>query len=921
VVHVAQALVSQHQATVTIDLDSKRAAWTTIEALLGLDALDAIVVSEAAAPFLDRRFELAPSAADDAIPFRRLTRREPTGFGLGGRPLSPFVGREAEVRLVTDRLAGAERGRGEVIGIVGEPGVGKSRFTYELTRLDATQGWRVLGSRGVSHGSTTPLLPISDLLRRYFAIEEADDPQVIRAKVTETILARHEDLTSFLTPLLSLLDLAVDDPSWSSFDPPQQRQRIQEAVTRLLLHESRVQPLVLIVEDLHWIDTATQALLDGLVESLPAARLLLLVNYRPEYQHRWGSKTYYSQLRLDALPPERATELLQALLGEDPSLSPLTRLLVERGNPFFIEESIRTLVETGALRGERGAYRVTQPIQAIEIPTTVQMILASRIERLSPDDKQLLQTASVIGKDVPFALLHAVTDLEEDDVHRSLARLQAAEFLYETRFGAEGEYTFKHALTHEVTYGTLPEDRRKDLHTRIVDAIERVQPERLAQHVEQLAHHAVRGELWEKAVAYLHQAGLKASARSANREAVSYFEQALGALGHRPENRETLEQAINLRFDAKMALLALADFERVVAYLREAEDLARTLGDRRLLARSLVHMCHGLVVAGHQQDAIVYGQRAQALGEPLGDVRLEVAGNLYLASAYFQIADYRQAEDLFLNVLRSLEGDLSRDRLGFTGFPAVLARGFLTGALTDCGKFEQGLVHVRDGIRLAEALNDPYSMASVSWFLADLHLARGEVRDAIGVLEGAVTLTRDHGLTSLLLRCTAGLGYAHALSGRPTEGLPLLEHAVRGLEKAGNPTVWSVCARLLGDAYVLAGRLDDALEIAQRTLSHARERGLRRYEVPALRLLGAVAARRDAPQHAEGHYHAALALADELGMRPVAAHCHAGLSTLYRRIGRGEPAREHLTVATALYREMGMRFWLEKVEAATNETA
>src|SRR5262249_19834446 len=206
---------------------------------------------------------------------------------------------------------------------------------------------------------------------------------------------------------------------------------------------------------LHWIDAETQVLLDGLVESLPTARLLLLASYRPEYQHGWSRKSYYSQLRLDALSPESAGELLQALLGDDPTAQPLKRLLLKRGNPLFIEESIRTLVETHALTGERGAYRLTRPIQAIEVPATVQVILAARIDRLPADDKELLQTASVIGKDVPFVLLHAVTGLTEDALHRGIAHLQAAEFLYETQLFPNPEYTFKHALTHEVTYGTL----------------------------------------------------------------------------------------------------------------------------------------------------------------------------------------------------------------------------------------------------------------------------------------------------------------------------------------------------------------------------------------------------------------------------------------------------------------------------------
>src|SRR5262249_8304938 len=263
----------------------------------------------------------------------------------------------------------------------------------------------------------------------------------------------------------------------------------------------------------------------------------LLVNYRPEYQHGWGSKTYYTQLRLDPLPPASAAEILQALLGDDPSLAPLKQLLIERteGNPFFLEESVRTLVETGVLQGERGAYRLGQALQTIQVPATVQAVLAARIDRLPLAEKGLLQTAAVIGHEVSLPLLQTIADLPEEVLHRSLARLQATEFLYETRLFPECEYTFKHALTHEVAYGGLLHERRRALHGQIVEALEALAGDRLAEQIERLAHHALRGEVWDKAVAYCRQAGTKAAEHSAYREAVTYIEQALQALPHLPE--------------------------------------------------------------------------------------------------------------------------------------------------------------------------------------------------------------------------------------------------------------------------------------------------------------------------------------------------------------------------------------------------
>jgi tetratricopeptide (TPR) repeat protein len=580
---------------------------------------------------------------------------------------------------------------------------------------------------------------------------------------------------------------------------------------------------------------------------------------------------------------------------------------------------VRALVETQVLVGERGAYRVTKAPDAWQIPATAQAILAARIDRLAPDDKRLLQAAAVIGKDVPFALLQAITDLPEEDLRRGLSHLQAAEFLYEAKLFPDLEYTFKHAFTHEVGYGSLLQDRRRSLHARIVDAIEALYPERLTEHVERLAHHAMRGELWEEAITYLRQAGAKALGRSANREAVGCFEQALTALQHLPETRERLEQAIDLRFDLRTALFPLGEFERIFGCLREAEGLARALDDQRRLGQLSVYTCHNLNMTGHPTEALGFGQRAQAIAESLGDIPLQVTGNLYLGGACLRTGDYRRAEDLLLKVLRLLEGDLSQERFGLAGFPAVMARFYLDCVLADQGKFEQGIIHGQEGIRLAEALDHPYSLTVMCSARGYLHVAKGELSYAVCMLERGVALGREWNLTFHWAQNAGILGYAYALSGRIAEGILLLEHALSDLEMMGVGAYKPAFLVYLGEAYVLADRLEDALEFAGRALTLAREGSQRGCEAWALRLLGEVTARRDLPEHADGHYRDALALAEELGMRPLVAHCHLGLGKFYRRTDKREQAREHLATATTMYREMGMTYWLEKAQAETRE--
>jgi predicted ATPase len=498
---------------------------------------------------------------------------------LGG--LTRFVGRDRELDDLDQALQLAGSGHGQVVALVGEPGVGKSRLVYECLHSHRTQGWLMLESASVSYGKATPYFPVVDLLKRYLHVEEGDEPRIVRAKVTGHLLTPDEALQETIPALLALLDALPPDIPFLTLDPPQRRQRTLAALKRVLLRESQVQPLLLVFEDLHWIDSETQALLDSLVESLPIARILLLVNYRPEYQHGWGHKTYYTQLRIDPLPPAGADEFLQALLGHDPGVAPLTPLLIARteGNPFFLEESVRTLAETAVLVGDRGAYRLAKPLDDLQVPATVQAMLAARIDRLPAEEKHLLQTAAVIGTEVPLPLLQAIAELPEVALHGGRTHLQAAEFLYETRLFPEHEYTFTHALTHEVAYGSLLLERRRVVHARVVEAQEALAGEQVAEQVERLAHHALRGELWSKAVAYCQQGGEKALARSAHREAVGYFEQALSALPRLPEQHETIEQAIDLRLALRTALNPLGDFGRVLMSLREAEALAAALDD------------------------------------------------------------------------------------------------------------------------------------------------------------------------------------------------------------------------------------------------------------------------------------------------------------------------------------------------------
>jgi tetratricopeptide (TPR) repeat protein len=610
--------------------------------------------------------------------------------------------------------------------------------------------------------------------------------------------------------------------------------------------------------------------------------------------------------------------LLYTLLGDDPSLAPLMQLLIERteGNPFFLEESVRTLVETQVLVGEGSCYRLAQALSSLQVPAAVQAVLAARIDRLSAEEKHLLQTAAVIGTEVPLPLLQAIAELPEAVLHRGLAHLQAAEFLYETRLFPEHAYTFKHALTHEVAYGSLLQERRRVLHARIVEVFERLTPDRLVEQVERLAHHALRGEVWDKAVAYCRPAGTRAVARSAYAQAGAFFDQALDALAHLPESRETIAQAFDL-YSARFGThVALGFPERVLACGEQILSLAEALEDPRRLTHAVTGMANALWQMGDNVRALEFAERGLGLAEAVGDVTGLVHARLNLGQICRTVGGYRRAVTVLAQTVELLQGDRARERFGRPMYPAVIAREHLVKCLTELGEFRQAIATAEEGLRIAEALQQPGSLLIAHRTVCDPLLHQGKFHDALPRLERALELcTTD--LASWYPMTVAALGYVYAMTGRLSDALPALEQAVERARHVDRrrETQWLA---YLSEAYLLAGRLDDAPRLAGRSLALTRDRKERGNQAYALRLLGEIAAHRELRdvEQAEAHYRQALALADELGMCPLAAHCHRGLGTLYATIGQREQARAELDTAIVLYRDMEMTFWLPQAEAA-----
>ena len=709
---------------------------------------------------------------------------------------------------------------------------------------------------------------------------------------------------------LTLLDVAVEDPSagsgqaiWQNLDPSQRRKYTLDAVKRLLLRESQVQPLLVIIEDLHWIDSETQALLDSLIESLPTARLLLLVNYRPEYRHAWGNKTYYTQLRIDPLPLENAEELLQALLGSDSSLAPLKQLLIARteGNPFFIEESVRTLVETKLIMGERGNYRLARPIESTQIPATVQAVLAARIDRLPPEEKRLLQSAAVVGKDVRLVLLQAIADQSEEEISRGLIRLQAAEFLYEASLFPEVEYTFKHALTHEVAYGSVLQERRNVLHIRIVEAIDRLYPDRLSEHVELLAHHASRGELWEKAVDYLHQAGKKAVGHSATREAIACFEQALDALKHLSESRQTIEKAINIRVDLGPALTAALGFgaPEVGQNLQRARELCDRFGE----TPQLFPVLWGLARMHDTRGELMEGR---VLAEQLLDLAQRVQKPALLLQAHHELwANLSALGKLTSARLHVEEGfklyDPKKHRhhaFLYGGHdPGVCCAYHAADLLWLLGYPDQALQKSHDSLIMARELSHPSTTSSALSFAAWFHQYRGDRQAVKARVEENTALATEQGFSPRRAMADFLRGWLLVGEGDSEVGITQMSRILDSHQPSGVSGRWMAhSAAVLADVLRKEGRISEAFNIVTETISRTQQSGGRYNEAELHRIKGELLLAQTAAdeQQAEACFQTALQLARSQSAKSLELRAAMSLSRLWQRQGKGAEARQLL---------------------------
>ncbi len=806
------------------------------------------------------------------VPLRRLQGERPVrsrleiAIGRGG--LTPLAGRRTEMEALLGALRRAKTGAGGAFTLVGEPGAGKSRLAHEVAR--SAGDCLCLIAYAKPHGVKTPYEPLVGMLSSYFGIAAVTDPALQQRAVSERLIALDPALADAEAPLLWLLGAATQAARRAG-DAAALRRAASTAFCRVLELESRRRPVLLVMEDLQWADEGTESALEELATVAASTRILLLATCRPGHPVRWQGRPGCAELPVAPLAASDAHAMLEVLLGTDPGLLPLKQVLIRQsaGNPFFIEEIVRSLVETGALTGSPGCYAAPLQPERIEVPASIHAILAARIDRLSEAAKRVLRAAAIIGAFSGRDVLAAVVALPDSSFVRALADLDRAGLLLETATDAEPVYRFKHGLVQDVTHDGLLRDQRAALHAAALRALSRLRPGSRADLAAALARHAAGAEAWAEAVAHMHEAGTLATDRSMHRAALAFFEDALAALAKLPAQQARQEQALTLHLAARNALWTLSDHEAILGHLRSAEALATELGDRKQLGRVASFMIQHHRLAGEPDLAIAAGERAIRTATVLGDPDLLIETRFRLGMTCLTVSEYSGAIRLFEENIAELDRGRSHERIGLPGITAVLSRAWLAICLAELGQFDGAIARAREGLAIAQPVDPGYSTVSALFALANAEMMRGDAQAACQIAERGLALCERHAIAMLVPLLRFVVGCVRLDEGRPDEAIGSLEIAAELDRPTPGLARHTMFLARLGEAYLDAGRLADAKAVAATALSGARKRRERGHEACALWLAARIAAAEEAGSVAVEHAAAALNIASALGMQPL----------------------------------------------------
>jgi class 3 adenylate cyclase/tetratricopeptide (TPR) repeat protein len=738
------------------------------------------------------------------------------------RELTKFVGRQSAVDKLMEAYREASSGAGRIIGIVGEPGVGKSRLLLEFQNLLPTGDCTYIEGHCLHYGDSMAYLPVLDVVRSYFGIVDGDREPAVREKLENKLVGRHESLRGTFAPLHELLSLKTDDDDFDQLDPKQKRLKTVEAVRDLAVNASREKTLVIALEDLHWIDRSSEEFINYFIECLPNSRILLILLYRPEYRHQWQNLSYYSQISLGQLSTESSVELLKSIL-QDGDISPeLGSLILDKaaGNPLFLEEFTQTLMENGSIEKREQSYTLSRGVRKFQVPDTIQGIIAARMDRLEDNIKRTMQIASVIGRDFTFGILQIITGFQ-DELRAHLLNLQSLEFIYQRTLFPELEYTFKHALTQEVAYHSLLTTRQKELHRKIGKAMESCYSERLVEFSSIIAEHFLRGEVWEGALHYLVKAGDSAARLFALPEARKHYARSLMALDHLEPTDDNRRLRVDIIIKFTLCSWRSDDPSQNLSLLTEAEALMKAhiereeVPDSETLRLARVHFCMGRIyyLRGDMIEAIRYFKEVLPVAQKANDPQLiaipsgaigqsmEVLGNLTKAKALLE-----QAIPLFEKTADWAEW--------------IDATAFLGTALAGMGEYAEGVSTAQRAFARARELKSLSGMSVSGNTLAFAHLLGGDLPQAMAHAKQAIETAEESGDRIYSYVGYSLWGWAAGRAGDLDTATACMAQALKTAEELGGRVIMTdVFTAARAEITFLGGHLDEALALAQQAVA------------------------------------------------------------------------------------------------------
>jgi tetratricopeptide (TPR) repeat protein len=831
------------------------------------------------------------------------TRR--TRFDVSAeRGLTPFVGRERELELLLDGFERSKSGRGQAFSIMAEAGVGKSRLLYEFRKAVANEDVTFLEGRCLSYSKGVAYHPVIEILKANFDIPEGDGDLEIREKVKKglkILVADEASTLPYLLELLSVKDSGIDKIPMS---PEVKKDRVIEALRRIVLKGSEIRPLIMAFEDLHWIDKSSEDHLKHLLESIPGVRVLLIFTYRPEFVHTWGAKSFHSQVTLNRLSNRESLMMVSHLLGTENLDKDLEEFILEKteGVPFFIEELIKSLKDLKILEREDNKYRITKDLKEVTIPATVQDVIMARVDSLPEGAKGLLQTASAVGRESSYDLIKRLTDLAEQELLSQLSVLKDSELLYERGIYPQSTYIFKHALTQEVAYNGLLLKRRKEIHEKIGEAIEALYPDRLEEHYGLLAYHYARSANAGKAVEYLDLANQKAAKLNAMEEAKAYFDEAMAHLDTLPETKENRQRRISLLVNQGDAFFLLIKMPEYYDLLTRFEPMAIELGNQALLGALYSRMGNCAFGFGKFDQAIQRLTKAAELCEAAGNA--EDAGYAYawLEWSHLYRGDFYKVLALKEDFLRTME-----QRYNLRWYVRGLCAA--SRAWICLGRWDEAVQEAEKALKVAEESSDNSLVVFAAYNLTMAYTCKGDTSRAVEYGELALQKAPTPGDKAMAQR---GLGWALCRAGEPDRGIELLTAILlifqTGRWMAG--VIPTTCA--LGEGYWLGGEDDKARQTLEEGMEMAERCGTRYYLGWAQRLQGEIALKND-PIQAATYLKKSMAILQEIKAENELALAYAGYGRLHKQQGQAAQAREYLTKALEIFEHLGTLIEPDKV--------